>query len=143
VKFFFDATFPPKLTAALKIVIGNDLTHHDEHFAGSTKDHVWLANLAKWPEVPVVISGDVRILSGSVEQAALCESGLCFFAMGSGFASLKMMDQCVRMFQLWEKIDKAARYAHKNGIFIVKKDGAIENVSEGVRERNLRRSISN
>lgn len=89
--FFVDRNVP----IALARMLGNyDRNHtviyHDDRFEKTTTDTEWLAAIANYPSIPVVVSGDGRILKNPAELQVLKDLPITFFLFAGSLVQPQM-----------------------------------------------------
>ena len=83
--FFTDENFPYRANRLLGAFDpDNEVRALLDYFHKGTPDVDWLRQIGKWPERPVIVGGDGRILRNDVELAALRECGSTFVYLSRG-----------------------------------------------------------
>jgi hypothetical protein len=112
-KFFFDRCISRRLahTAAALETGAHTICHHDDdqRFRKDTKDIEWLAALGKDTPPWIVVSGDSRVLTRTVERVALSEANLMYFVMSHSWCNTPFDTYVWKFFKVWPDIVKAAR----------------------------------
>ena len=129
-KFFFDANFPRGIARAVSEVTAAkrdiDIELHDDVFDPGTKDQVWLSQLGRLKEKPIVIGGDGAILRRKAEAEALRESGLTYFLLAKGFTNLNVYAQASLFFKYWPRILEVAKSERSPCIYEIAINGKIK-----------------
>jgi hypothetical protein len=96
---FFDRTCGKKLPQSLKL-LGLSIEIHDDHFAQSTDDDVWLAEVGDrgW----FVVTNDKRIMTNQAERQALISHGVGCFVLWSG--ERRRFDQARILMRAWDRM---------------------------------------
>lgn len=107
--FFIDRNVPE----ALARMLGHyDRTHtiiyHDDRFKKDTPDTQWLTDITGWDPIPVVISGDGRILRNPAELQVLGNLPLTFFLFAGGWFDLKWPEFAWKAIKVWPEVVAAA-----------------------------------
>lgn len=97
-------------------MLGNyDLTHTviylDDRFEKTTPDTDWLKAIATWDPVPVVVSGDGRILRNPAELQVLRGLSMTVFLFAGGWFDLKWSEFAWKAIKVWPEIVSAAATA--------------------------------
>ena len=78
--FFIDRNVPERLARMLgNYDRAHTVIYHDDRFEKTTPDIQWLKEIVTWDPVPVVVSGDGRILQNPAELQVLRGLPLTFF----------------------------------------------------------------
>jgi len=93
---------------------------HRDHFEEGTSDVVWMRALSEWPEKPVVVSGDNRILKNSVERQALKDAQIMMVFLAKGWTNLRWEEFAWRFVKGWPGIVQATSVVRKPSGFEVK-----------------------
>lgn len=96
-----------------------------DHFKAGTPDPEWLAKVASWEEVPVVIAGDGRILKNKVERQVLKGSGLRFVYLAPGWTNLVWPAFAWRIVKVWPDIVRKVEQARYPMVFEVAIGGKV------------------
>ena len=107
--FFIDRNVP----IALARMLGHyDLTHtvvyHDDLFERTTPDTEWLQIIAERDPVPVVVSGDGRILRNPAELQVLRGLPITFFLFVGAWLNLKWPEFAWKAIKIWPEVVAAA-----------------------------------
>jgi hypothetical protein len=107
--FFIDRNVP----IALARMLGHyDRTHtviyHDDRFEKTTPDTAWLSEIAGWDPVPVVVSGDGRILRNPAELQVLQGLPLTFFLFVEAWLHLPWREHAWKAVKVWPEIVAAS-----------------------------------
>ncbi|MBX3364039.1 MAG: hypothetical protein RBS39_06310 [Phycisphaerales bacterium] len=108
-QFFIDRNVP----IALARMLGHyDRTHtviyHDDRFERTTPDTEWLSAVATWDPVPVVLSGDGRILRNPAELQVLRGLPITFFLFASGWFDLRWPEFAWKAVKVWPEVVASA-----------------------------------
>lgn len=76
----------------------------DDEFDKQTEDVVWLDAITQWDPVPVVVSGDGRILKNPAELQVLKGLPLTFFLLAEGWTQLPWADFAWKAIKVWPEI---------------------------------------
>lgn len=107
--FFFDRNIPVALVRMLGYYDqAHTIIYHDEKFEKTTPDTEWLAEIATWDPVPVVVSGDGRILRNPSELQVLRQLPLTFFLFVSSWYKLKWEEFAWKAVKVWPEIVASA-----------------------------------
>jgi hypothetical protein len=107
--FFFDRNISPRMASIIDIFDrDNTIIHHDQRFDPSTPDEDWLGAITQYDPVPVVVSGDARILTDPAQSQVLRGLSITFFALERGWLSLKWHDYAWKFVKVWPRIAGAA-----------------------------------
>lgn len=111
--FFLDRNLPE----ALARMLGNYDRKHtviwlDDKFDKSATDPEWLMTVAKWDPVPVVVSGDGRILKNPAERRVLRGLPLTCFFFAPGWFDFKWHDFAWKAIKVWPEIVRSAQPRH-------------------------------
>ncbi|TVQ75334.1 MAG: hypothetical protein EA380_11135 [Phycisphaeraceae bacterium] len=107
--FFFDRNIPVALARMLGCYDqAHTIIYHDDRFEKNTLDTNWLSDIATWDPIPVVVSGDGRILRNPAELQVLRELPLTFFLFAPGWINLKWSDQAWKAVKVWPEIVASA-----------------------------------
>jgi hypothetical protein len=103
--FFIDRNVPQRLARML----GNyDLAHtviyHDDRFEKTTPDTEWLEAIARWDPVPVIVSGDGRILRNPAELQVLRGLPLTFFLFVDAWLHMPWRDHAWKAIKVCPEI---------------------------------------
>lgn len=80
----------------------------DDDFDRTAKDTEWLAAVAQWDPVPVVLSGDGRILKNPTEAQLLAGLPLTFFHFAEAWCNLPWDQRAWKTIKVWPEIVKEA-----------------------------------
>jgi hypothetical protein len=107
--FFIDRNVPVALARMLGHYDRNHtVIYHDDRFEKTTPDTEWMAAIAEYPSIPVVISGDGRILKNPAERQVLQGLPLTFFFLASGWPNLKWAEYAWKAIKIWPQVIQAA-----------------------------------
>jgi len=103
--FFADENFAPKAARMLNEFSRENTVHHlTDHFEPGTADPVWLREIARWTERPVVLSADGRMLRNAVERRALQETNLTFVYLARGWVNTPWNQYAWKIVKAWPDI---------------------------------------
>ncbi len=97
----------------------SDVQHLGKWCGQDTPDETWLRVVAADPAVPVVVSGDMRIVKNRAQAQVLAGLALTFVALAKGWTSLQWDDQVIKLLSVWPAIRKAASQASRPTVFVV------------------------
>lgn len=104
-RFFCDRNIPPQLARMLDCYDRkHSVVHHDEWFEKTTPDTEWLSDIASRDPIPVVVSGDGRILRNEAELEVLKGLNLTFFVLASGWTNIPWREQAWKAVKIWPEI---------------------------------------
>jgi PIN like domain len=108
-EFFIDRNVPEKLARML----GHYDREHaviflDDWFDPKTPDVEWLEDLASRSPVPVVISGDGRILRNPAELQVLRSLPLTFFLFAPSWCTIPWHERAWKTIKVWPQVVKNA-----------------------------------
>lgn len=105
-RFFIDRNIPVALARMLNHYDRqHTVTYLDEEFEKTTPDAEWLAEVAGWGDrIPVVVSGDGRILRNPAELQVLRGLPLTFFHFAPGWTNLPWPEQAWKAVKVWPLI---------------------------------------
>lgn len=107
--FFIDRNVPAQLARMLGHYDRlHTVIYHDDRFERTTPDTVWLDAIAKWDPVPVVVSGDGRILKNPAELQVLRDLPLTFFLFAPAWLRLPWRDYAWKAIKVWPEVVAAA-----------------------------------
>ncbi|GDX99016.1 hypothetical protein LBMAG48_14200 [Phycisphaerae bacterium] len=107
--FFIDRNVPEKLARMLgHYDRAHNVVYHDDLFEKTTPDTEWLEAIAKRAPVPVVVSGDGRILRNQAELQVLRGLPITFFLFAGGWFDLKWEEFAWKAIKVWPEVVKAA-----------------------------------
>lgn len=107
--FFIDRNVPERLARMLGFYEPeHTVVYHDDRFERTTPDSDWLVQIARWDPVPVVISGDGRILRNPAELQLLRDLPLTFFVFAGAWFDLKWREFAWKAIKVWPEIVAAA-----------------------------------
>lgn len=107
--FFIDRNVP----VALARMLGHYDRQHsiiylDDRFGKTTPDSEWLSAIADWDPIPVVVSGDGRILKNPAELQVLRGLPLTFFHFAEGWAQMPWKERAWKAIRVWPEVVSAA-----------------------------------
>ncbi len=107
--FFFDRNLPVALARMLgHYPIGATITYLDDRFERTAPDSEWLLAIAEWDPIPVVMSGDGRILRNPAEAQVLRGLPISFFLFASGWFKLPWREFAWKAVKIWPEVVAAA-----------------------------------
>jgi len=107
--FFIDRNVPVALARMLGHYDRNHtVIYHDDRFEKTTPDTVWMAAIAEYPSIPVVVSGDGRILKNPAELQVLKDLPITFFLFAGSWISLKWPELAWKAVKVWPEVIAAA-----------------------------------
>ncbi|GIK19268.1 MAG: hypothetical protein DYG93_05935 [Leptolyngbya sp. PLA2] len=107
--FFIDRNVPEQLARMLGYYDRNHtVIYHDDRFEKTTADTEWLKLIAGWDPVPVVISGDGRILKNPAELQVLRDLPLTFFLFAGAWFNLRWSEFAWKAIKVWPEVVSAA-----------------------------------
>jgi len=107
--FFIDRNLPLALARMLSHYdTKHTIIYKDDRFEQDTADTVWLTQIAAWDPVPVVVSGDGRILKNPAELQVLKGLPLTFFMFAGSWFDLRWRDMAWKAVRVWPEIVAAA-----------------------------------
>lgn len=119
--FFADENIAPRLAALLETFDPEqEIRPLLNYFERGTPDVQWITKVAAWPEKPVRLSGDARILSRKEERAALLESKLTFVFFAKGWMHVPWHEQAWKMIKVWPDIVRNVSKVRLPALFEVK-----------------------
>ena len=108
--FFVDRNLPEKLARMLGQYDRNhNVFHLDDRFDKTTPDTEWLLGIAEWDPIPIVISGDGRILKNPAELQVLSDLPITFFLFAPAWANMAWPEQAWKTIKVWPEIVKNAQ----------------------------------
>jgi hypothetical protein len=109
--FFADECFMYEANALLEAFDrDNQIVPLLDRFEKATPDTVWIPSIAKWPEKPVVICGDGRILKNKAELQTLRAAQLMFVYLAPGWTNTPWPIFAWKIIKVWPTIvDSTAR----------------------------------
>lgn len=108
-RFFFDRNIPAALARMLNHYDrDHEVVYLDERFDPQTPDTRWLADVAKWDPVPVVVSGDGRILQNEAEMQVLAGLPLTVFIFAPAWTNLPWREWAWKAVRIWPSVIDAA-----------------------------------
>jgi hypothetical protein len=107
--FFIDRNVPVALARMLgHYDRAHTIIYHDDRFEKTTPDTVWLPSVAGWDPVPVVLSGDGRILRNPAELQVLRGLPITFFLFAGGWSDLAWPEFAWKAVKVWPEVVAAA-----------------------------------
>jgi len=107
--FFIDRNVP---IALARMLANYDRVHtviyHDDKFEKTTPDTIWLPAVSAWDPLPIVVSGDGRILRNPAELQILRGLPLTFFLFADGWAGIPWRDRAWKAIKVWPEVVAAA-----------------------------------
>ncbi|MBX9738211.1 MAG: hypothetical protein K2X32_14925 [Phycisphaerales bacterium] len=108
-QFFIDRNVPEKLARMLgHYDRAHTIVYHDDLFERTTPDTQWLTMIARRDPVPVVVSGDGRILRNPAELQVLRGLPITFFLFAEGWLHLKWREHAWKAVKIWPEVVSAA-----------------------------------
>ncbi|TVS06968.1 MAG: hypothetical protein EA423_05050 [Phycisphaerales bacterium] len=130
--YLFDRNVPRRLALMLNHYHPDDeVSFLDEHFPQNSPDSVWLSEIASsWDPLPVLVSGDGRILKNQAERQILRGIPTHFFLFADGFCNLSWELQAVHGVKMWPRIREAVERTRAPTVFkIPGKKNKLETIS--------------
>lgn len=107
--FFLDRNVPEKLARMLGYYDrDHTVIFHDDLFGESTPDTEWLQGIGRRSPVPVVVSGDGRILRNQAELQVLRDLPITFFLFVDAWCNLPWHERAWKTIRVWPEVIKAA-----------------------------------
>jgi hypothetical protein len=116
--FFIDRNVPEKLARMLDHYDReHTVIYKDDRFEKTTLDTDWLTEIATWKPIPIVVSGDGRILKNPAELQVLRGLPLTVFLFASGWASLAWEEKAWKAVKVWPQVTKMAAGIRQPSVF--------------------------
>jgi hypothetical protein len=107
--FFIDRNVPVALARMLgHYDRAHTVIYHDDRFEKTTPDTEWLPTVASWSPVPVIVSGDGRILRNPAELQVLRGLPLTFFLFAGSWFDLKWSEFAWKAIKVWPEVVASA-----------------------------------
>jgi hypothetical protein len=103
--FFFDCCVPEPLVRMLdQYDRENQVIFLGDRFRKDTPDEKWLEQVAQWAPVPVVVSGDSRILRNPAQAQVLSNLPLTIFFFAESWPRLPWREWAWKGVKIWPQI---------------------------------------
>ncbi len=95
----------------------NEVRHLTQMFDPGVPDTEWIRAVAEWDELPVILSGDGRILRNRAERAVLRSSNLTFVYLAKGWMNTPWNNYAWKIVRAWPGVVRETVRVRRPSIF--------------------------